>query len=66
MNDHRTKMILKAAKKRAGDGWKLLGPELQEALICREIVFMLLGSMSDEDEAKKPFIREALTQAEQG
>lgn len=41
----------KAAKARAGVGWFLFGPELQNALVCRELVAQL--SALDCDDGSK-------------
>lgn len=35
-------MCRKNARKRCGDGWRLLGPDLQEALIAREALTVVL------------------------
>ena len=40
----------KKAKARAGAGWDLLGADLQEALIAREVVGVLLSQITVEGE----------------
>jgi len=37
------KAFVKTAKDRAGNGWYLLGHDLQEALVCRELIYVLSG-----------------------
>ena len=43
-------MAAKKAKARAGAGWGLLGGDLQEALIAREVVGVLLSQITVEGE----------------
>lgn len=42
------KLALKNAKARAGNGWDILGADLREALVAREIASIILGQAGEE------------------
>jgi len=42
MND-RAKMCVQAAQKKWGTGWARLTPDMKEAYVCSELVYMLLA-----------------------
>lgn len=57
------KAFAKAARERAGGGWELLGPHLQEALVAREIVGVLLQQELPAYEPIQQMIRDTLAAA---
>jgi len=56
-NKRQAKDAIKRAKDRVGKGWSLLGPELQNALVCRELIGVVIGQ-AEETLAKNPALAE--------
>jgi|CXWL01.1.fsa_nt_gi hypothetical protein len=52
-SEQQAKDAVKRAQARAGKGWTLLGPDLQSALVCRELMSVVLGQ-AEETMVKNP------------
>ena len=56
--DAQVKMVVKAAKDRAGRGWSILGDDIREALVAKEVLSILLAQSSESFNPTKALIRE--------
>ena len=57
---NRAKMCLEAAKRPWGSAWSKLTPEMREAFVCRELVYMMLGQADSSIEANPKAVLLAL------
>ena len=48
--DSRATQAVARARRRAGAGWSLLGPELQEALVAKECITVVVGLDTEPDD----------------
>lgn len=51
------KIAIDKAKKQAGSGWSMLGPQIQEALIMREAAMLILAQGHEKYEPAQDFLQ---------